>query len=244
MLSAENLKTIQLGKVWASNLIIIFFCVLTISDVEAQRKNQERPKVFSAGLIGGLNFSQIDGDDYTGYDKRSLFGGFQAIARINDRWSFNVNFLYVSKGANIENEYREFKVKYDKDRTLHFQYAEVPLMVRFNPRGNQSRWYFEGGLSYGKMLSSDITERVDEFTEIVFESFEKDFKKSEWSAVCGAGVKATESMSVGIRFTYGLTKFYFNKNPTEIINPNIYYPAEIDFLRNYFGGIHIAYRIL
>lgn len=50
-------------------------------------------KRFSAGIIGGFTMSQIDGDNYQGHDYKSLFGGLKVSALINNKLSFDVNFL-------------------------------------------------------------------------------------------------------------------------------------------------------
>lgn len=228
---------------WQFLISLLFITILVINTVDAQRRKKVKLQRFAAGLVVGYGFSQIDGDDYTGFDRSAPLYGFQVSTQLHEKWSLDVNFTYVRKGANIESELYDFRVYYEKDRFVHLDYAEVPILFKFRPRGNESRLYVEGGLSYGKMINSDITERVNEFTEVIFSDIEADFKKDEVSAVFGFGSAINKDLTIGMRFSYGLNKFYINGNPTVKINPAIYYPKEILFLRNYYINLVVSYRV-
>jgi hypothetical protein len=214
-----------------------------INTMDAQRRRKPKLERFAAGLILGYSFSQIDGDDYTGYDRGAPLFGFQVSTQIHRKWSLDVNFTYVRKGANIENEVYDFRVNLDKDRFIHLDYAEVPILLKYRPMGDESRFYVEGGFSYGKMLNSNITERVTEFTEVIYADIEGDFKKDEINAIIGFGSALNKDLTIGMRFSYGLNKFYINESPIEKINYSIYYPKEILFLRNYYLSAVISYRV-
>jgi hypothetical protein len=228
---------------WQFLISLLFITILVINSSDAQRRKKDKLERFAAGLVIGYGFSQIDGDDYTGFNRNAPLFGFQVSTQLHKKWSLDVNFTYVRKGANIESELYDFRVNYKKDRLIHLTYAEVPVLFKFRPKGTESRLYVEGGLSYGKMINSDITENVNEFTEVIFSDIEDNFKKDEVSAVFGFGSVINKELTIGTRFSYGLNKFYINDHPITKINPNIYYPKEILFLRNYYVSIIMSYRV-
>jgi len=94
------------------------------------------------------------------------------------------------------------------------------------------------------MVSSDIEEEVGEFTTIVFENFESDFRNWEISSILGAGYRIGKRSTIGVRFNYGLTKFFINENPREENFFTQGLPAEVLFLRNYTLGIQVSYQLL
>lgn len=228
---------------WQFLISLLFITILGINSVDAQRRKKDKLERFAAGLVIGYGFSQIDGDDYTGFDRNAPLFGFQVSTQLHEKWSLDINFTYIKKGSNIENDVNEFRVNPKKDRTVHLDYAEVPVLFKFRPRGNQSKFYVEGGFSYGKMIHSEITERITDFTEIIFADIEDEFKKGEICAVFGCGSAITNDFTLGIRYSYGINKFYFNEHPTERVNYNKHYPDEVLFLRNYYISFVLSYKV-
>jgi len=112
--------------------LILAFCSLCLSfnSVYAQQ-------TFRAGIVGGLNFTQIDGDDIAGYNKIGLTGGFMVELGLDEyeRWSAVMEILYTQKGSSstINNSIVGF--------TISMDYAEIPLYVKYHD--------LQGGLSLG-----------------------------------------------------------------------------------------------
>ncbi|MEM9547411.1 MAG: porin family protein [Bacteroidota bacterium] len=225
---------------------ILFFCFsficITICDAQRSR-NTKLGKRFSAGLMGGFVMSQIDGDNYTGFDRRTVFGGLKVSARILDNLSFEVNLLFVRKGASIENEEIEFRVNYQKNRLIHLQYTEVPLLLNVRPKGIDSKLYFEGGVAFSRLLNTRIEENVREFTDVSFAEIEPEIQSTDISLIAGMGSYLTKNVSLGIRFSYGINKIYTNDNP--ILRETAYQilPTQVFFMRNYYISANVAFNI-
>ncbi|MCT4586550.1 MAG: PorT family protein [Carboxylicivirga sp.] len=71
-------------------LIILAFSLLATS-LTAQE--------FRAGPLLGTSFSQVDGDNFVGYNKVGInLGGF--VSRpINDKWTIQLDIAYMQKGS-------------------------------------------------------------------------------------------------------------------------------------------------
>ena len=64
-----------------------------------------------AGLVAGLNASQIDGDDLAGFDKVGLTGGIKTTMEFESVWRMNMEFLYSERGSRPD----IFNPEYDPD---------------------------------------------------------------------------------------------------------------------------------
>ncbi|MDF1695106.1 MAG: porin family protein [Saprospiraceae bacterium] len=226
------------------NILIGIFLLGFIYISSAQRGHTKKVhKRFSAGIIGGLTFSQLDGDNYTGYDYSSIFGGLKVSAFINEKLSFDVNFLLIRKGASIEEEEIEFRVSYPKSRFIHLDYAEIPLMLSLKPHGAKSKLYFEGGIALSRLIDLRIQENVRDFTDVSFAQIEPEIKSTDVSAVVGIGTKIANNIAIGTRFSYGLNKIYINNNP--IYKETIYQiiPTQVFFLRNYYISANLVINV-
>jgi len=52
------------------------------------------------GVQAGLVGSQVEGDNYWGYNKAGFYGGVYSNRRLNDRASFQLEFNYIQKGSH------------------------------------------------------------------------------------------------------------------------------------------------
>ncbi len=210
----------------------------------AQRSHKKKiEKRFSAGIIGGVTMSQLDGDNYTGYDYRSGFGGLKVSAILHEKLNFDVNFLLIQKGASIENEEIEFRVNLPKDRLIHLQYAEIPFLFSLKPNGRDSKLFFEGGAAFSKLLNTKIQENLRDFTDVSFEQIAEDLNTIDISTIIGIGSYITKKVSLGLRFSYGINKIYVNENPINRETLFEIVPRQVFFLRNYYLSANVSVNV-
>lgn len=227
-----------------SLLISIISICISVYTAEAQSYGRKQKiNRFGAGIILGLTGSQIDGDDYTGYDLIQPVFGIEGSTHLSNYLRFDINFLYTRKGANIENELFEFRVNYPKDRNVHLDYIEVPLLFKILPHGEHSKLFFEGGVSINRMINSTINENIKPYTQVIFGNIEPSFNKTEIAAVAGLGSKIVDELSLGFRFSYGITKIYTNPSPIPHTIYTRHAIKQVYFLRNYYMNINLSYRI-
>ena len=166
---------------------------------------------FNGGLIAGATFSQVDGDRYAGYHHLGWTAGAFVNLPLDDHLSCQMELKYLLLGAHsdvkeeVEYNYNHFY--------LHFHYAELPLMLRydlggFNIGGKSMEFIvLELGASFDFLLKSQ--ESAD---------FEPEYENTHWnffSMTGNAGVQfnLTQRLGLGVRFMYSIVPIRFTGNP-------------------------------
>jgi hypothetical protein len=147
-------------------------------------------QTFQAGILAGLNTSQIHGDNYWGWNQVGAVVGFFVSTNSENKVWYQMELQYSRKGsrkiANPEkNDYDVFE--------LRLNYIEVPLLVRFNYR----KLCFQGGLSGGVLFR---VREWDDFGEIKA----RDFRPWEVSFILGGGYKFSQRFYIDVRTTNSL----------------------------------------
>ena len=95
-------------------------------------------QTFKSEIILGLNASQVDGDNFGGFNKVSFNAGFGIIRELNEKWFYRLQILYARKGsASSSRDFFFFRFRVN--------YLEVPVLFHYQ--------FFEGRLSAGAGLS-------------------------------------------------------------------------------------------
>ncbi len=121
----------------------IFFLILFIGF-----NNSSWAQKFQGGLIGGINTSQITGDDLAGYNKLSLTFGAFVSTKLGEKSSLQFEITYLGKGSH-----KNLSPK-DSVPTLYLlrlHYIEVPLIFKYKLK---PKLEFETGPSLGVFFGS------------------------------------------------------------------------------------------
>lgn len=117
----------------------------------AQVDLYEEGHTFTGALVGGVNFSQIDGDSYYGYHKAGLHIGAQAYAHFSPMFGASMELLYSEKGSRGETVFESPTIgTYVSKYYMNVNYVEVPLMLHVVAR----RIDVEAGVSLAYLISS------------------------------------------------------------------------------------------
>tara|TARA_B100001059_G_scaffold167885_1_gene167664 strand:- start:22600 stop:23166 length:567 start_codon:yes stop_codon:yes gene_type:complete len=83
---------------------------------------------FGAQLLVGANFSQVDGDQFAGYNKLGVNAGIQINRPINSDWESAFEIRYSMKGSKkvIDPEGPPTETI-----DLNYHYLEVPFLVKY-----------------------------------------------------------------------------------------------------------------
>ncbi len=164
---------------------------------------------FKAGLIAGLNASQIDGDRSAGYHKLGLMGGLRAAAILTDKTELSIELLYAQRGSQSElfpgNNFVPFKIK--------INYIEVPVMYNYADwleEEEDEEYYkilFGVGLSYGRLINTEIE---DDALNSPLVRLSDSFSKNDLSFTIGATFFATHKLGVSARWTRSLNLLFDN----------------------------------
>lgn len=113
-------------------------------------------QVIKGMLIGGVNFSQVDGDEVYGFHRQGVNAGVGAIVPFTPKWSLTLETLFAQKGAyqgpqyNVVRDGEILTGEYD----LRMNYVEVPVLIHYTDKEVISAG---AGLSYGRLVG--ITEK-------------------------------------------------------------------------------------
>jgi len=200
--------------------------------------SQER---FKAGVVGGINLSQIDGDNFFGYKKFGLVGGLRASTILTEKIQLDIEMLFSQRGAQ-SGEFKGFNT------TPHYidirlNYAEVPILFTYKWKKVKSKkskkekyayykYAFNGGISVGRVIQSKIEERLD--LNFVATQFQDNI--TSWELIEDKIIKSD------VTGTFGFS-CYFNKNIGVLIRSStsltpLYRPSKNDsygkLMRNYY----------
>ena len=227
---------------------LVYLCLfLSFSQVIAygqrRRTSKKEIKRFEAGVLLGVNFSQIDGDYFTGFDKKGIYGGIRGVANVSNTTSIVVDMLYSQKGSKIPHG-----VVIDNqsvnDRIIGINYAEVPIVLKHKLLTTSSSPFLELGLSFSRQINTIIQEKSPGlFKGTVYREIESQFERTDMNLVAGLGAAAGSHLSIGLRYNFSLNRFYFNEAYEA---PTVFSlrPREVQFLRNYYISFYAAYHIL
>lgn len=180
---------------------IVLFVFLGFFLAAAPLSAQQR---FGAGIVAGINASQIQGDDSAGYNRLGVRAGVRGIVRLTDRAEFGLDLLYSQRGSTTElfpnNNFLRF--------VIHLDYIEVPVWFSYkdwlHPDGYYRLQAF-AGLSYGRLFNTRVEELV------VIEDEQDNFAKNDLSVSLGASFRTGKRFSIGAHWTRSITPLYNNR---------------------------------
>jgi len=131
------------------SVIILFLLCGFLHTLSAQNDEEG---IFTATLLAGANFSQIDGDEDGAYSKVGFNGGARGGVRFGDRMELCTEILFSQKGSYIKSI----------NKTYHLDYVEVPVLFYYKDweaTDNDNRKYMRvmvgGGFSYSRLLNGE-----------------------------------------------------------------------------------------
>jgi len=111
------------------NSLKAFSLLLFVLAMSVQMQAQQK---FKGAIVGGINLSQIDGDELAGFNKIGLTGGFKLNYPVATKTDLSVEMLYSGRGSNSVLGFGG-----NGSVNVALQYLEAPILVRFKD------WYIE-----------------------------------------------------------------------------------------------------
>lgn len=220
-------------------LFCLFLFVLP-QHADAQRRGKQIKQRFRASLLAGFNLSQMDGDNYNGFDKFNPQFGIGGTAVINRQSEIGIELLYHSKGARTESDPR--RVINTKDRSVDLSYVEVPIYFRHNRRETFPTVYFEGGGAFARLIDVKIDEPAVVQDGLILSGLESDLQENELSLLLGIGYQFTEHIGARFRYSFALTRVYSTADLSEEAALQIEQERGVMQLRNYYISLAAFYR--
>ncbi len=174
------------------------------------------------GIYGGINFSQVDGDEVYGFHKRGLNIGPAAIIPIKSRFSVSLETIYNQKGS--------FQKPVNRDTSfgmyrLKLNYVEVPVL--FHVR-DKNKINFGAGISWGRLVGFKEWEHE---VPIIWDKDSIPYKKDDICALVDIDFPVYKRFRFNFRYSYSLLKIRTR-----------YYP-NINTIRNQYNNM-LTFRLL
>ncbi len=181
-------------------LVLIGLTMAMMPAAKAQYNYLEDTRTFYGALTGGLTLSQIDGDNYAGYNKTGFTAGAGVYMRVWENIAASMEILYSQKGSNgnapLNSSNQSFKILNYK---VNMNYAEVPIHFWYFDKHNN---HFGAGFSYSQIINQTETAQTDPNQNVDFDKFP--FKKYDINFLLSGNVRLWKGLFAGMRFNYSL----------------------------------------
>ena len=183
-------------------IVLSFYNFLSYAQLVEQEQGYflQKPRLFYAGLVCGINFTQVDGDNFAGYYKTGAnFGGIGYI-NLPKNLAISWEFLYSQKGSK-SNIVRQAGIDsiYITNYGIKVNYAEIPVMINLF---DKFKSHFGIGVSYNRLVS--YSEVLATYPRYNIDLNKYPFKTDEWEFLAAANLHVWKGLFFNIRFQYSL----------------------------------------
>lgn len=164
----------------------LLFFLLTITSVSIAQNR------FVPGVKLGLSASQVSGDNLAGFNKVGLIGGLTLTTKFNNKWSTQLEMIYLQKGSKAINKPSTVNYQY---YLLQLNYIEVPILLQYH----QKKFTFEAGPGFGYLVREKEYNAFEEITGI------RPFNKSEIAINLGVNYLLFNKFDIGWRYSNSIS---------------------------------------
>ncbi len=175
-------------------------------------------KLFSQRILGavsvGMNLTQVDGDDFFGFNKIGLNVGPMVILPFgkNKNWSVSMELLYSQKGSyhkGSSDSIISYTYKLVQD------YAEIPVLVHFTDKKLISGGV---GFCYGQLIN--YKETHNSFYDTLYQ-YQTGLANNEISVIADLQIRLWSKLWANLRYQYSM-----RSNRTVIVDNPYNYPRQ------------------
>lgn len=152
---------------------------------------------FNAGVLAGINASQVSGDGYSGFNKAGMLIGLFSNIDVSQKINLQIEINYSQKGSRRNPKTDEGDTDFYLQR---MNYIEVPVMARTDYK----RFKFEAGAYYSQLINYYLEDENGPFD--IPETLNK-FNNYDVGAAIGIYFKFTENLVMNWRYSNSLTYF-------------------------------------
>ncbi|HEY9177417.1 MAG TPA: outer membrane beta-barrel protein [Flavipsychrobacter sp.] len=215
---------------------LVAACVISLFAVGAQAQNYyiDNERTFFGGLVGGVNFAQVSGDNYRGFDKIGMNVGGKVYLPLTSEIVASIEILYTQKGsvgkeATIAGIMKGVSVS---NYSISLDYAEVPVMINYFFPG---KTHIGVGLSYGRLVRS--SEKGITVPDQNFDPAKYPFSKSAIDFILDGNIRVYKGLFINPRFQYSMIKLRNEKNIAPYFYGSSQFSMVFGFRVAYFFGV-------
>ena len=165
---------------------LIIVCILTVVSFSLYSQK------FNGGILGGINATQVFGDQWSGPNKAGLYLGAFVNRYFSNRSSLQLELDYIQKGSRKNPDASTGNYS---TYLLRLNYIEMPVLYKYD---FAEKGTLETGLSLGVLVHS--YEEADGSTEVAGEEFDK----IDFSFNLGAYYTIIKNFRINIRLAHSI----------------------------------------
>ena len=177
-----------------SSLLLLLFLVLIAAN------NKSLAQIIKGEAILGMNLSQVEGDEVSGFKKvgANLGAGVMVPFGKRGRWDVSFETLFTQKGSKQKPQYDDtlsFEYK------LNLNYVEVPVMVMFTDKEFIS---FGAGFSWARLVGVKEWEHGKLVDSTTLNS--GTYNKNDFCILADFRIRIYGPLKFNLRYQYSLVK--------------------------------------
>lgn len=186
-------------RVNKTHIIVLAMFLLSLAQQAMAQNYYVDDRTFFGGVVGGLNFTQVDGDNFAGYHKTGFNVGGIVYTKMDEHLMASIEVLYVQKGARSKGFFTVNPGMYITDYGITLNYAEVPLILNYF---DNHKNHFGGGFSYARLGTAQ--EHITTVPTNTVNLNDFPFKKSDYNLVLNGALHCWKGLYLNVRFQYSL----------------------------------------
>tara|TARA_Y100000385_G_C13105820_1_gene647724 strand:- start:3133 stop:3741 length:609 start_codon:yes stop_codon:yes gene_type:complete len=157
---------------------------------------------FEAKIFGGINSSQLQGDNLSGFDKIGLHTGLGVEYGFLKN-SIGLELIFNQKGSASKNDGNNLPQRVST--TLN--YLQIPVLYSINSWYNETNNFYHIGIHAGPYFSTLFSTNS---SDPGLERFTDNFRKTDFGAVFGFQYRISHNISSILRYDQSFLKIYNN----------------------------------
>lgn len=170
--------------------------ILLIIGIVSFYSHTAKAQRIMGALIGGVNATQVDGDEVYGYHKFGLNLGAAAIVPIKGNWSVTLENVYSEKGSHQRARSTD---SLDGSYDLKINYLDVPVLLQYTDKGIVT---FGLGGSWGGMVKIYEQRNGNEVTSTTLTS--GIYRRSDLNFLMNVKFRLVKRLHFDVRYAYSL----------------------------------------
>jgi hypothetical protein len=155
-------------------------------------------------VIGGLNLSQVDGDEIFGFNKLGANVGLAAVVPLGKNFNFSLETIFSQKGSYQGKQYNDVDSAGNVttgEYNLTLNYLEVPFLVFYNDKDVIAGG---AGLSYARLVGVNEYEHGRKIETTTVNN--GPYSRNDFSILGDVRFRIYKKIKVNIRYAYSLSK--------------------------------------
>jgi hypothetical protein len=201
-------KAVKVNKI--ASILVMLLSLLSFRGQAQYSEYHEELHNLTGGLVGGINFSQVDGDGYKGYAKMGYTGGGVLFLPFGEMEmpikdatvALSMEVLFTQKGSKGRGALTGLV-----SQDINLQYGEVPIQINLYRGPRKSG--FGAGFSIGYLASSEET--IDQGNGQIIKNG-LPFKKFDLNFVLTGNLHLWNGFFLSPRFQYSMLSIRDNNS--------------------------------